>query len=136
MAATTPRQFHTQQVHYLRKTVNYNDSNIATGVLFGTIPAGAQILPFASTITVRTAFNAGTTNNLLIGTAAGGNQICATADSAAGSTGSKTLALATITTNSYQAADTDLYVTYTQTGGAATAGIATITIAFTVDNDR
>jgi hypothetical protein len=135
MPATTPRIFHTQQVHYLRKTVNYNDTNIATGVIMGTLPAGSQILPFASTITIRTAFNAGTTNNLLLGSAAGGNQYCATADSAAGSTGSKTLALATITTNSYISADTDVYVTYTQTGGAATTGVATITLAFTVNND-
>lgn len=136
MAATTPRTFHTQQVHYLRKTVNWNDTNIATGVIMGTLPAGAQILPFASTITVRTAFNAGTTNNLLVGSAAAGNQYVATADSAAGSTGSKTIALATITTSSYIAADTDVYVTYTQTGTVASAGIATITLAFTVNNDN
>lgn len=136
MALTTPRTFHTQQVHYLRKTVNYNDTSIATGVIFGTLPAGAQILPFASTISIRTAFNAATTNNLLIGTTAGGNDICATADAGAGTTGIKTLALATVTTNGYRTADTDLFVTYTQTGTAATTGVGTITIAFTIDNDR
>ena len=135
MPATNPRSLHTQQIHYLRKSVNYNDAGISTGVLFGTLPAGAQILPFASTISIRTAFNAATTNNLLIGTTAAGNDICATADSAAGTTGIKTLALATVTTNGYRAADTDLFVTYTQTGAVATAGIATITIAFSVNND-
>ena len=71
MAQATPRQFHTQQVHYLRKTVNWNDANIATGVLMGTLPNGAQIVDIA--VNVVTAFNAGTTNNLLLGTAAGGN---------------------------------------------------------------
>ena len=135
MAATNPRFIHTQQVHYLRKTVNFNDTGIASGVLFGTLPAGASILPFASTIVVRTAFNAATTNNLLIGTTAGGNDICATADSAAGTAGVKTLALATVTTGAYRAADTDLFVAYTQTGAVATAGVATITIAFSVNND-
>jgi hypothetical protein len=135
MAATNPRSLHTQQVHYLRKSVNFNDSGISTGVLFGTLPAGAQILPFASTISIRTAFNAATTNNLLIGTTAGGNNICATADAAAGTLGIKTLALATVTTNGYAAVDTDLFVTYTQTGAVATAGVATITIAFSVNND-
>jgi hypothetical protein len=135
MAATNPRALHTQQVHYLRKSVNFNDTGISAGVLFGTLPAGAQILPLASTISIRTAFNAATTNNLLIGTTAAGNDICATADAAAGTAGIKTLALATVTTNGYRAADTDLFVTYTQTGAVATAGIATITIAFSVNND-
>ena len=136
MAATTPRVFHTQQVHYIRKSVNFNDTNIATGVLFGTIPAGAQVLPFASTISIRTVFNAATTNNVLVGTTAGGSDLVASADAAAGTTGIKTFALATVTTNGYRAADTDLYVTYTQTGAVATTGIGTITVAFTVDNDR
>ena len=136
MAATTPRVFHTQQVHYIRKTVNYNDTNIATGVYIGTLPAGAQILPFASTISIRTVFNAATTNNLLVGTTAAGNDIVATADAAAGTAGIKTFVLATVTTGGYRSADTDLFVTYTQTGAVATAGVGTITVAFTVDNDR
>lgn len=135
MAQTTPRQFHTQQIHYLRKLVNYNDAGIGSGVLMGTIPAGSLILPFASTIIVATAFNAGTTNNLLIGTSAAGNQLCATADSAAGSAGAKTLALATIGTAAYQASDADIYVTYTQTGTAATAGVARICLAYVPNND-
>lgn len=135
MANTNPRQIHTQQVHYLRKTVNFNDASISTGVIMGTLPAGAMILPFASTIVVRTAFNAATTNNLLLGSAAAGNQYCATADAAAGTAGIKTLALATVTTNGYIAADTDVFVTYTQTGAVATAGIATITVAYSVNND-
>ena len=135
MAATNPRSLHTQQVHYLRKSINFNDAGIAAGVLFGTLPAGAQILPFASTISIRTAFNAATTNNLLIGTTAAGNNICASADAAAGTPVIKTLALATVTTNGYAAVDTDLFVAYTQTGGVATTGIATITIAFSVNND-
>lgn len=126
---------HTQQVHYLRRSINYNDTGVSSGLLMGTLPAGAQILPFASTISIRTAFNAGTTNNLLVGTTAGGNDIVATADAAAGSAGIKTFALATVTTNGYRSADTDIYVTYTQTGGAATAGVATVTLAYSVNND-
>lgn len=35
MVQTNPRQFHTQQVHYVRKTVNYNDVGISAGVRFG-----------------------------------------------------------------------------------------------------
>jgi hypothetical protein len=135
MAATNPRALHTQQIHYLRKTINFNDAGIAAGVLMGTLPAGAQILPFASAITIRTAFNAATTNNLLVGTTAAGNDIVATADAGAGTPGVKTIALATLTTASYRAADTDIFIAYTQTGAVATAGIATVTIAFSVNND-
>ncbi len=135
---TAARALSFQAVHYLRKTVNYNDANIGTGVTFpAPLPAGAVILPFASTIVVTTAFNAATTNNLLIGTAAAGNQICATADSAAGTAGVKTLALATVGAGAYVGtSDTTLYVTYTQTGTAASAGSAIITIAYVINNDQ
>lgn len=135
MAKTTPRQYQHQMVHYLRKAVNYNDSGIASGVYMGTLPAGATILPFASTIAVTTAFNAGTTNNLIIGKTAGGNDYVATADSAAGTAGVKTFALATVTTGAYITADQDIYVAYTQTGTAASAGVAYITLAYSVAND-
>lgn len=135
MAKTTPRQYQHQMVHYLRKTVNYNDSGIASGVYMGTLPSGAVILPFASTIAVTTAFNAGTTNNLLVGKTAGSNEYVATADSAAGTAGVKTFALATVTTGALMAADQDIYVAYTQTGTAATAGVAKVVLAYAVDND-
>lgn len=135
MAKTTPRAYQHQMVHYLRKLVNYNDSGIASGVYMGTLPAGAVILPFASTIAVTTAFNAGTTNNLLVGKTAAGNDYVATADSAAGSAGVKTFALATVTTGAYVSADQDVYVAYTQTGTAATAGVAYVVLAYAVNND-
>src|SRR4051812_635515 len=83
-----PRQLHTQQTHYLRKKVNYNDSNIANGVLVGTLPAGSMI-DYGSHIKVTTAFNAGTTNVLVVGTTAGGNDISATGTSIAGTAGTK-----------------------------------------------
>ncbi len=131
MAQATPRQFHTQQVHYLRKTVNYNDANIAGGVLIGTLPAGAQIVDIA--VNVLTAFNAATTNNLLLGTAAGGNQIATTGDTAAGTPGFKR---ATTGGALNLASDSDVFVTYTQTGAAATAGKANIVIAYAPNNDQ
>ena len=131
MAQATPREFHTQQVHYLRKTVNWNDANIATGVLMGTLPNGAQIVDIA--VNVVTAFNAGTTNNLLLGTAAGGNQIATTGDTAAGAAGFKR---ATTGGALSLAADTDVYATYTQTGTVASAGKANIIIAYAPNNDQ
>lgn len=135
-AGTNARDLQMQVMHYLRKTVNFNDTGIGTGIAFANpLPAGAIIHPLASTIVVRTAFNAGTTNNLLVGTSAGGNQLVATADSAAGVAGVKTFALATVGVNARVANDTSIYVTYTQTGTAATAGVADIVIAYSLNND-
>lgn len=131
MALTTPRVYHTQQIHYLRKTVNYNDAGIAGGVIIGTLPAGAQIVDIA--VNVKTAFNAATTNNLLLGTSAAGNQIATTTDTAAGTAGFKRVTTGGALT---LAADTDVFVAYTQTGTAASAGVATIVIAYAPDNDK
>lgn len=127
-----PRQLHTQQVHYLRKKVNYNDSNIGSGVLVGTLPAGS-IIDYASNLKVTTAFNAGTTNVLTVGTTAGGSDISANGTSLAGATGTKRMSDAD--TLGPLAVDTDIFVTYTQTGGAATAGVAYIVLKFIPNND-
>lgn len=125
---TTARQSHSQVVHYVRRTVNWNDPGIASGVVLGVLPAGAVIID--AQVVVTTAFNAGTTNNLLVGTTAGGNDVIATADSAAGTTGLKRLAAATIGVNAVRAADTTLFVAYTQTGTAASAGRATVCVEY------
>lgn len=126
MAATTPRQFHTQQVHYIRKRVNFNDAGISAGVIFGTVPAGSMIV--SQNVRVDTAFNAATTNALNVGTAAAGTQLFT--DAATEGARSPTIA------NLALAADTDLYVTYAQTGTAATAGRGTVVIGYVVDNDK
>src|SRR5581483_6239246 len=56
-----------QVTNTLKKTVNFNDPNIASGVAFDeSLPAGAFII--SVTIEIVTAFNAGTTNVLTIGT--------------------------------------------------------------------
>ena len=119
------RQTHMQVVHYIRKRVNWNDSNIATGVVFGTLPAGAILI--AQNVRVSTAFNAATTNALNVGTAAGGTQLYT--DAATVGARSPTIANLTFAT------DTDLFVQYAQTGTAATAGVADIVIGFAVNND-
>lgn len=126
MAATTPRQFHTQQIHYIRKRVNWNDAGIGTGVLFGTVPAGAMIV--TQNVRVDTAFNAGTTNALNVGTTAGGTQLFTDAATA----GARSPAIAAVV----MATDTDLFVSYAQTGVAATAGQAIVVIGYVVDNDK
>lgn len=119
------RQHHTQQIHYLRKRVNYNDSAIGTGVVMGTLPAGAMIV--TQNVRVNTAFNAATTNALNVGTAAAGTQLFS--DAATAGARSPTIA------NLSFASDQDIYVTYAQTGTAATAGQGDIVIGYVPNND-
>jgi hypothetical protein len=53
-AGTVARQFHTQQVHYLRKTIDeVSGSTITVGIL----PAGATILRTMSGIQINTIFS-------------------------------------------------------------------------------
>jgi hypothetical protein len=121
------RELHTQQIMYIRKTVNWNDANIATGVPSSfSIPAGAMVV--LQSVRVRTAFNAGTTNALNVGTAAGGTQFFTDAATA----GARQPTIANLTF----ATDTDVFYQYAQTGGAATAGVADIVIGYVPNNDQ
>ena len=63
--STPARQHHTQQVHYLRKTITYLDDGATVDV--GTIPKGALVLKPLSGVHVVTAFNGATTNTVNIG---------------------------------------------------------------------
>lgn len=135
--ATVPaRQFAMQAVHYFRKVVNFNDANISDATKsnpFGALPINASIQDVQ--VDVVTAFNAVTTNVLTVGTTtANANEIVAAADvSEAGIADTDvSRARGTILT---AAAQVNLYVKYTQTGTAATAGKAIITITFIPDND-
>lgn len=131
-----------QMVHYYRLTVNYNDPRISTGQLFGSLPKNAYILSIDADVT--TAFNAVTTNVLTIGaTSANANEISASGTLAPGTLGIQHLTTAAglgvaVTGNpTYQNSNGDvgLYVKYTQTGTAATAGSVTIVIAYVPNND-
>jgi len=124
--AGIPRLTQYQMVHCFRKRVNYNDAGIAGGVLIGTLPAGAQLV--LQTVRVNTAFNAGTTNALNVGTTAGGTQLFTDVATA----GARSPAIANLSF----AVDTDIFVAYAQTGGAATAGQADIVIGFMPNNDQ
>jgi hypothetical protein len=121
------RQFETQQTHY--RTVNFNDAGIASGVLLGTVPSGSVILHVR--VLVTTAFNAGTTNVLQGGTTGTGTNLFTSTDAAAGTAGPKIPANAANQAGGLVITqDQDLFVSYTQTGTAATAGSATIVVEF------
>jgi hypothetical protein len=133
-AGTVARQFHTQQVHYIRKGIVFGDNGVAK--VIGTIPAGSQILNTISGVFVTTAFNAGTSNVLDIGTTA--NDDLYGTDIALGTKAFVALdeaATATDVNTWYVAADTTFTCTPALAGTAATAGAAEVVIAYLPDND-
>lgn len=127
----TARQYHHQHVTYLRKRVNFNDAGVATGVLVGTLPAGAIITDVSAVIA--TVFNAATTNVMNVGTTTTGAEVGATAQIIPGTAGQKKLTA--FLALGPMAADQDVWVSFTQTGTAATTGIGYITVAYIPNND-
>jgi hypothetical protein len=125
--AGNARQFHTQQTHYLRLPFAWNTTNVASGVKVGTLPAGARVL--RQTTYIETAFNAGSTNTVSIGYSAGGTDILNAGP--AGSQAMLTTAVPIAANSGVNlSADTDVFVTYAQTGGAASAGAGTVVIEY------
>jgi len=100
----------------------------ATAVTIGTIPANSQIVN--AHIDTTTAFNAGTTNTMIIGNS--GTAAAYVASTAVGSLGRASVA----TTGVYSAwptvgaSDVTVTATFAQTGTAATTGAATVTIVY------
>jgi hypothetical protein len=132
---STARQLPYQVVHTLRIKVNFNDAGIATGVGKQWLPKGAIIT--GTSVHVGTAFNAATTNVLTAGTNAGiYDNIVAAADVTEGSAPALTNAIKpTGTALGPLAADSRVFVMYTQSGTAATTGQATILIHYVPDTD-
>lgn len=126
---TYARQDPRQVLNTLKKTVNYNDPGIATGLPFDNyLPQNAFIENVLTEVV--TAFNAATTNVLTAGTV-GPNytNIVSAADVTEGtpgvyaSTGGRGRSLTA-------AGDVLPYAQYTQTGTAATTGQAIIVIFY------
>jgi hypothetical protein len=122
-----PRQTHHPLVHFLRKDITFADDGLVKTV--GTIPAGSVILKGVSGVNVSTAFDAGTTNVLDIGTTA--NDDLFGTDLALGTAGLIPLDEAV---SMYVAADIDIIATVDLTGTAATAGVAQVVIAYIPNN--
>jgi hypothetical protein len=117
------RQLHTQQIHYLRKRVNYNDKGISGGVYMGTVPAGAMVV--LNNVRVTTAFN-GTSPGLNVGITPTGNDILTDT----GAVGVRNPG----PNNIVFPVDTDLFVSSIATG-APTTGQADIVVAYVPNND-
>ena len=114
------------QLSAITATIAYTDT---AAVTIGTLPAGAQIVDV--NIDVTTAFNAGTTNTVTVGKT--GSAAAFVAATSVGSAGRASVA----TTGVYSAwanvgtSDIDYAtVTFSQTGTAASAGAARVTIVY------
>jgi hypothetical protein len=118
-----------QVVNTLKKTVNYNDAGISSGVAFdNSLPLGAFIS--LCMVEIVTAFNAGSTNALTVGTnsssyndivAAGDVDETATGVTAVGRGWGRSLCAS---------AEKVVKAMYAQTGGAATTGEAVVLIEY------
>lgn len=132
-APTKPavREYRRNESHTIRKRVRFGDGGLVAGVAFGALPAGAIVT--ALFVLVKTAFNAATTNPLLIGTTPTGAEFAAATDTVAQTLGVKRPDVASLV--GPMAADTVVYVSYNPTGAAPTAGEAYIVLHYTPDND-
>lgn len=126
---TVARQYPWQVVHYMRKTISYSDNGTAVEV--GVLPAGALIVKPASGVHITTAFNAGTSNVLDIGTTAD-DDLFGT-DLALGTATFVPLDEAVGTF--LQPSATRITATVALSGTAATTGSAEVIIAYIPDND-
>jgi len=128
------RNFGEQEPQYYRLTINYNDVGAPAGAAqkFGALPARAFIT--AVMYSVETAFNAGTNNNVSIGTSTTATEILA-ATAMTGSGFTNATAAAGLGLAATAAGPTTLYLKFALSGTAATAGKATIIIQYLLDND-
>jgi hypothetical protein len=129
-AGSAARQFHTQQVHFLRKSISYADgaSKVYT---VGVIPAGSLILKPASGVHVTTAYNAGTNNLINVGTSAD-DDLFGTLLSVASAT---FVPLDEAIGGFLVTSDTTITASHALTGTAASAGAGEVVICYIPDID-
>lgn len=131
-AGTTARQYATQQVHYLRKRVTFEDEG--TEVTVGIIPAGSSVIGGGAHIV--TAFD--DTSTIDVGFKDGSS----TDDPNAYATALTATAVGFIeldalgaTTNIQQTQDHLVTATVNDGTGAVSAGVADIIVMYVPDND-
>jgi uncharacterized membrane protein len=114
------------QLSAITTTIAYTNTGAVT---IGTIPANSQIV-FVN-IDVTTAFNAGTTNNVTVGKT--GSAAAYVASTSVGSTGRASVASTGVYSAWADVGNSDVdyaTVTFSQTGTAASAGAARVTIVY------
>lgn len=131
-AGDSAREYHTAQVHYLRKTITFGDA--ATTVTVGTIPAGALVLPAISGAYVTTAFTGDSTNTVDIGISGSTTKYASAL--ALGTLGHIELDVITdASANSSLTTATETIIATVVSTANPDAGSAEIIIAYIPDND-
>lgn len=143
-----PRQFPTQQVHYLRFTVNFNSCPLPAtagncSFKVGALPYNSYVVRAHQQVTV--AFNSTTTDTLAIGTASGGAQLVAAQSTHATTAGLPLTVVAAnlgLVATGFNATQTgadggfDVWATIAYTGATpASAGQAIVIIEYFAPND-
>lgn len=114
--------YNTMQVHYLRGTLLFSNGTITLGV----VPPGSIIV--SAGVVISTAFNAGTTNVIDIGTTADPDGIAT--DLAGGTIGNIVADEFATSNDLYTTTDVTILASYAQTGTAATAGVGHVYVTF------
>ena len=130
-AGTVARQFHTAQVHYLRKKITYAVEN--TAITIGVIPAYASVI--GGGVHVLTAFYDTGTDTLDVGFRDGSSTDDPNAYAtllAIDAVGYIVLDELAATTNIMQTQDCIVTCTYNGQNNNATAGVAYVTIMYSV----
>lgn len=131
-AGTSARQYHTQQIHYLRKSLTETGTtaNQSETFVVGTIPAGSLILKPLSGVNVDVAYTSGTNKLINIGNTTTANLYGTLLSVASIAFVPLDEAVAmTVST------DTTITATHALTGTVGTAGRAEVVIAYIPDND-
>jgi len=124
-AGTEARQYVSHQVHYLSRNITFADNGVAKTV--GIVPAGATVI--RGGVVVSTAFNAGTSNVLDIGTSADDDGFAT--DLALGTIGViNTDEMATTNDAGPFTVDTTIIATVALSGTAATAGVGRVWVEY------
>ena len=127
-------------IQFVRRTVTFNmtdTGNLAigsgNGIPIGALEAGT--IPLYCHVTIETAFNAGTTNDVRVGTVDDDDGFATTAAVIPGTTGFKGNLTGALT-GIPLAADKVVYVKFAQTGTAATTGKAEVVMTFAVKREN
>jgi hypothetical protein len=127
MGTTPVRKYHFEVAHAVRGRVTLGDTGLTTGIEIGAIPAGSFIK--GTYVSIDTVFNASSTNVLQVGSPTTADLFATNAECAAGTGGIKARALGSASTANV-AADTSVRVKFTQTGTAATTGVADVLVVY------
>jgi hypothetical protein len=121
---TTGLQYQTKQTHFLRKDVSYTDDG--TTVTVGKLPPGAIVV--GAGVVVSTAFNAGTSNVLDIGTSGDGDGFAT--DLALGTIGNIVWDELATSNDLYSTGEVTVTAAVALSGTAATAGTGHVYVEF------